>query len=482
MSLRSKTTVIAAAAAAFVGWASEAAAQSMPAAPNEGVYTNGMSNWVSAKRIRDGMGIRVGDFELHPGIGVQFGVDTNYFMRTDKPGFLNSDPKATPVMRLTPSFYVATAPSESKGGALPELPKVMAQAGAALSYNEFFGQLQPEQRNVGANVFGRVDFLPGRPFAVGLNALYFRTINPNFSGNPDASFNRNDVGGGIDFTLQPGGGTLDWKLGYQVRAALFDQSQAVPFNNLQNEIFTKGRWRFRPRTAFLYDARFGFLNYTALNSTYNNLFNATPLRTRIGLNGLITNRFGLTAMVGWGSSFLNTGNVASTPGTPGVQYNSLIAQAEAKFYLGANPEAGEVATSAAVSTLAFGYVRDFQTSYLSNVYGWDRGYAQFEWFVGGGKFLVALNGGVGAAQYAPPYLSGGALASPPGGAFTTVKPDATLFTEYRIWPTFGVNLTGRYTGEYPVSGNAQGGIASNGGLFDVRYTRFEALGGARLFW
>src|SRR5207248_277852 len=135
----------------------------------------------------------------------------NYFMRTDRAGFINSDPKASPIMRITPSFFMMTSPPEGKPGGNSEMPKVAVQLGAALSYNEFFGVLTPEQRNVGANVIGRVDFLPNRPFAVGISALYTRTINPNPTGNPDARFDRNDVGGGIDFTIQPGGGTLDWK-------------------------------------------------------------------------------------------------------------------------------------------------------------------------------------------------------------------------------------------------------------------------------
>jgi hypothetical protein len=488
MPFRPQKTAIAASVLAVVGWASVASAQQtqLPAAPNEGVYTNGMSNWISAKAIRDGQGIRVGDFDLHPGIGAQIGVDTNYLMRTDKTGFINSDPIVAPVMRITPSFFMMTAPAEGKPGGNSETPKVGIQLGAALSYNEFFGVLGPpklpgDQRNVGANVFGRVDFLPGRPFAVGVNALFSRTINPNPSGNPDNRFDRNDVGGGIDFTVQPGSGTLDWKLGYQVRFAAFDQSAAVPFNNLQNEIFTKGRWKFRPRTAFVYDATFRFTNYTAVNTALTSLYDSTPLRTRIGITGLVTNRFGLLAMVGWGSSFFNTGGLPQTAANvPPPQFNSVIGQAEAKFYLGANPEAGEVATTGSVSTLAFGYMRDFQGSFLSNYYGWDRGYMRFQWFLGGGKFVLSLDGGAGAAQYGPVIAMNTQIL--PG--FTTVKPDATLFAEYRILPTFGINLTGRYTGEYPVANYPAGGIPQGGmgGNYNIQYTRFEALAGARLFW
>jgi hypothetical protein len=501
MPLASKKIAAAAAAVlAFASGTSSAWAQQagLPPVPNEGVQVQGTSNWLSDRRIRDGGGIRVGEFELHPGIGAQFGIDSNYYMRTDKGGFINSrlpsDPAVAPALRISPSFFMATAPPEGKpNGPAAEMPKVAVQLGAALSYNEFFGVLQPssgEQRNVAATAFGRADFLPGRPFSLGVFAVYARTLNPNPSGSTDTSFNRNDVGGGVDFTVQPGGGTLDWRFGYQIRAALFDQSANVPFNNLQHEVFTKGRWRFRPRTAFLYDFTQRFLTYTASNSL-SDLFDGSPVRARIGITGLVTSRFGILGMLGWGSTFFYTGNLPQTmPNVPPPQYNSLIAHAEAKFYLSANPEAGEVAApTTSISTLAFGYVRDFGGSYLANYYGLDRGYARLQWFIGGGKAVISIEGGAGAHEYGPVYLRGGTpmLVNPmtPGGAtMTTLVPDATLFGEYRIFPTFGINLTGRYTGEYGAGGSTvvlQDPRGPGPTSYNVEYTRFEAYLGARWF-
>jgi len=481
MPLRSRH-VAAAFALVLLGAARVAHADAPPPPPGSG-YNPHMGSWLADPRISNGQGWRVGDFELHPSIGAEIGADSNWFMRTDKTGFLNGPPgapvQATPVMRITPAFALTTASPQNKPGENVEPPKVNVNLSAALSYNEFFGVLNPEQRNVGANVNGRVDFLPGRPFSVGLFALYTRTLNPNTSGNPDSSFNRNDVGGGLELVLQPGGGTLDWRLGYQIRGGVFDQAAAVPFTNLQHDIYTKGRWKFRPRTAFLYDANFRFMNYT--NSTsYNWLLDGTPMRTRLGMSGLVTSRIALTGMLGWASTFLNTNGLAqaapgsgnATPSAP-PQWNSIIAQAEAKFFLTANPEAGEAPANASFSTIAIGYVRDYQASFLSNFYGWDRGYAKWQWFIGP-KAAISVEGGVGAAQYGDVYVRN--QTTPVKGHFVTVKPDASIFGEYRILPSLAVNISGRFTGEF-----SNETVPANGGTYVMDWKRFEGFAGVRWF-
>lgn len=473
MLLRTRPATVAFVVALF-GVVGTASADPPPAPPGTG-YTPHMGSWLADPRISNGQGFRVGDFELHPSVGAEIGADSNWFMRSDRAGFINGPPVvATPVMRITPAFALTTASPQNKPGENVEPSKVNAQLSAALSYNEFFGVLVPEQRNVGANVNGRVDFLPSRPFSVGIYAVYARTLNPNTSGNPDASFNRNDVGGGLELILQPGSGTLDWRVGYQARGGLFDQAAAVPFTNLQHDIYTKGRWKFRPRTAFLYDANFRFLSYTNTTS-YNWLFDGTPMRARLGMSGLVTTRIALTGMLGWASTFLSTSglNQAQPNPNPPPQWNSLIAQAEVKFFLTGNPEVGETPANASLSTIALGYVRDYQTSFLSNFYGWDRGYVRWQWFIGP-KAAISLEGGAGAAQYGDVYQRN--VQAPIKGHFTTVKPSASVFAEYRILPSLAVNVSGRFTGEF-----SNEVVPANGGNYVLDWKRFEGFAGVRWF-
>src|SRR5262249_29569656 len=64
--------------------------------------------WLRDRRYQEGVGIRAGDLELHPGIGGELGYDSNWFLRTHRSGYVNSDPNAAGVLRITPSFTIGT--------------------------------------------------------------------------------------------------------------------------------------------------------------------------------------------------------------------------------------------------------------------------------------------------------------------------------------------------------------------------------------
>src|ERR1019366_6515888 len=177
-------------------------------------------------------------------------------------------------------------------------------------------------------------------------------------------------------------------------AGFMDTPSSAPYNNINNTIFTRGEWRFRPKTSLFYEANTSFLAFTDKANAVNELDNATPFRTKLGLSGLFTPRFALTAAAGWGASFVDTTNNKQVQ-----QYDSVIGNVEAKFFLTANPNAdkpNEVGLS--ISALSLGYTRDFATSFLSTYYGSDRGYAKIAYFFAG-RALISLEGGVGAVEY-----------------------------------------------------------------------------------
>src|SRR5438132_12320940 len=77
--------------------------------------------WLKDRRYGEGMGIRTGDLELHPGIAGEFGYDSNYFLRSDKNTGPIADLPVVPALRLRipPSFSLATiSPQrrEAEGG------------------------------------------------------------------------------------------------------------------------------------------------------------------------------------------------------------------------------------------------------------------------------------------------------------------------------------------------------------------------------
>jgi hypothetical protein len=449
--------------------------------------------WLQDRRYNEGIGVRTGDLEIHPGVAGEMGYDSNWFLRSDKQGADNGPPNTPPIpalsFRVTPSLYLSTlGPERREGDVAPQPPSVAFRAGVNATYRAFIGlgsdASQPQndvsrQDNIGGAADARLDILPTRPLGAALFANYARVIMPNYAdADPNQSFNRDDVGVGGEIVTQPGGGTLDWRFGYQFHDTIFEESAGSAYDNITNQVYTRGRWKFRPRTALIYDATLGFVSYTNSDEALAaGLVSSTPVRARIGLNGLITDRFAATALVGWGASFYSD-TLAAQP-----QYDSVIGLAELKWFLSASP--GVAAASdlgLALSSIAVGYTRDFANSYLGNFYGTDRGYLKFSYFFAG-RAILTLEGGVGAIEY-PTIIWGDEPEGTLNGqvrhsAFTDIRADATLFSEYRFTDTFGLNGTLRYTANFSNADipDTEGGM----GFYDMSWKRFEAYIGVRWF-
>jgi hypothetical protein len=453
--------------------------------------------WLKDRMYQEGAGVRTGDLEWHPGIGVQGGYDSNYLLRSNQTtgcgpgGCINGPPTApvvgSPELQVTPSLSLATLGPQRRegdtGGAPP--PTIGFRLNAAGTYREFFGQIVPEQRNFSADVNARLDILPEHPLGGAVFASYDRTIQPNaVNGDPDLSFNRDTVGVGAELGIQPGSGTLDWHFGYQFTDTLFEEAAGQPYSNFSNQAYTRGRWKFRPRTALVYDASIAFFHYDNTVAAGANagdagavspLLNSTPVRSRIGMSGLITPRLSFLGMVGYGGSFF----YPATKTDAVQQYDSVIGQAELKYYVTAQPGNGEPITLT-LSSVAVGYSRDFVDSYLADFYGTDRGYLKFSYFFAG-RALISLEGGLGAIEYPTvTFLDPGTA---PHAGFTDVRVDTTLYGEYRFTNFFGLNLTAKYTDN--ISNTVLNIGPPNPGGVDqflaMQWQRFEIYAGVRLF-
>jgi hypothetical protein len=444
--------------------------------------------WLKDRRYAEGIGVRTGDLEIHPGIAGEAGYDSNWFLRSDKQNVANGPPTAPVIpaleFRITPSLYLSTISAQRREGDLvANPPSVAFRFGVNGTYREFIGLSNAPnasdsqndvsgQRNMSVAADARLDVLPQRPWGVGIFANYLRTIQPNtINANPDLSFNQDMIGAGGEIIAQPGSGTLDWHLGYQFHDTLFEQSVGTPYDNLAHEAYTRGRWKFRPRTALVTDASVRFISYpNQANAGPIPLESSTPVRARIGLNGLITERFSALAMVGWGASFYDT----ALPNEP--QFDSIIAQAELRWFLSASPGIADATDlGLALSSIALGYTRDFQNSYFGSYYTQDRGYLKF-YYLFAGRAVVTLEGGVAAVEYPNLFWTSGAERQ---ASFTDARADAALFGEYRFTNTFGLNATVRYSAnisstEIPIS-------PTGPGLFDMSWKRFEAYLGVRWF-
>jgi hypothetical protein len=242
-------------------------------------------------------------------------------------------------------------------------PPIAFHAGVSATYRDFIGlssdstASQPQNdissnRNVSGAANARLDILPERPWGAGLTVVYARTIQPNaIAANPDLSFNTDTVGGTGELIARPGGGTLDWRLGGGYTATIFEESQASGFTNGVAQVYTRGRWTFRPRSALLYNGSLSFQNYNNPSGAgEQGLVSSTPVRSTLGVTTLLTDRFALLALAGWAASFYNTSNPHQG------QFDSVIGQAELKWFLSASPGIQQVSdVTETLSAISVGF-------------------------------------------------------------------------------------------------------------------------------
>jgi hypothetical protein len=424
--------------------------------------------WLKDRQYREGMGFLVGDFELHPGLGAEFGYDSNYFRR-DK----GEDPVGSLRIRVSPSFSVSTLGPQRRGDDAPP-PTVNFRADLAASYNEFIpisgsdaGKEQMKgQRNIMGDLGLNLDILPERTWSGRLYAGVTRSVMPTNEGDTSSSFNRDIPRVGGEIIWAPGGGMLDWRLGYGFEGTFFESGDYGNLNVLRNTVSTRGRWRFMPRTALMFDLRSGFFIYPKAGEVKTNSF---PLHARAGLNGLFTPSFGLLALVGYGTSFYQ--GVAVGGGEEPQDFDSIIGQAELKFYFTPVTDADPMKAQAALSSLAAGFVRDFDDSYVGSYLEKDRGYLKFSYLFGG-LFLAAVEGGVGAVRF--PMVPQYGRPNP----WTDLAVDASVLAEFRIKDMWGINATFQYDGFFS---KVQLLPRSGVGLDSLAYQDISAFIGARWF-
>jgi hypothetical protein len=418
--------------------------------------------WVSNHDFSDGAGIRTGNFELHPSLGGEFGYDSNFFRTSPNIGVID-----VLRLRITPSINLSTLGSLRRASTTP--PTVSFVSGAHLAYNEIIplssaNSAVSKQRNVAIGADAKVDVFPlGK---VGFDALvaYVRAIEPTQSLDDisHGGFNRDTLKGGTGVTWRPGGGTFDWRLGYGVTYNYFEQAAFSSLSNVSHDINMRGHWRFLPKSALLFDSNYSLVRYTGSRPLQTD---GDVVTTHIGFHGLVTYHLSLLGMLGWASSFYKSRGGAG--GLSAQQYDSLLANAEVRWFLMAQPTPEESSIASGLSSIALGYQRVFGNSYLGSFYQSDRGYVQFSAFLVGrvvsGVEFGASRVGYPASDYGTDHQA----------SFNELRLDGRAFGEYRLTENFALNLTFMYD-----KVNAPALVHKE----DLSYTRYQVYFGARLFW
>src|SRR5690606_5487628 len=150
-------------------------------------------------------------------------------------------------------------------------PLVSFDLAAHATYNEFIPLEDTDdfdnRSRLGGGLALDFELFPKRPFTWDVHGNYRRRIDPSDVASGETDYDRHSLGAGTGLTWRPGGGLFDWRVGYRYSGTYFSEGSFDTLNNNHHTFETRGRWRFLPRTAFIYDGHYKLIRYTDAATT-----------------------------------------------------------------------------------------------------------------------------------------------------------------------------------------------------------------------
>lgn len=333
--------------------------------------------WLSDRKRAEGRGIRVGDFELHPGVGAEGGYHSNPF-------YADGDKvKGSGVLRISPHLFFSTLQGERlQTGETTAPPGWLALSGGLAGSFQAYTRT-PVRNAINLDLNGAATLAPERPVSFALTQTLRRSALP-FS---DPSLASDRVRGpdytnyyenaGAQLLFRTKGGLLRGGLAYNFAYIWFDDANFKYNNNFAHTAVLNLGWEFLPKTALFYDATFKHQTFTKVDdpnlvaASATTLIDNNVITSRVGINGAITSRIGGTVAVGYTGGFYERGD----------EPDGLIGSVEARF------------TPTNFSEAALLFDRGFLPSYQGNYQDRMRIMARMRWlFVG--ALLVSAQAGV----------------------------------------------------------------------------------------
>lgn len=415
--------------------------------------------WLEDRARAQGPGIRLGNFELHPGVGAEVGYDSNVFY--GQPGSLRPE-EGSALFRISPHLFLSTLgqarrqEGEASGdGATPR----MVEFDAGVASQVYFFLIDRARHNVAVDGHLNLNINPTGRFGLRLSNVLSRQVRP-FTNQLDElqrNFGRIDNTASAIVYGRSRGGLIQSSLGYSFGLSFFEASGFSYANRLLHTITADTHYKFLPNTSLFWDASAEYADFTNLGGGAPlTLANNWRLRTRVGINGAVTPKVSATLAIGYSAAFVQSDLFSD--------FDSVIALAGMKFRL------------TPTTTLGLGYERDSLGSVLGLYRFQDRGYLDFQWLLGR-SFLLGANFWVAHVRFGDVFDGAGVFL----GDRTDVLVNARLFGEYRFTDWLALNLTVGYLGdftdfEYPVDSGVGTALEPAG------FNKVEAWLGVRVFY
>ncbi|MBW2460955.1 MAG: hypothetical protein JRH11_04865 [Deltaproteobacteria bacterium] len=409
--------------------------------------------WLGDREHEAGPGLRVGNLEFHPGLGAEVGYDSNVY-------YSDANEQASGILRITPHLRLSTLSQQRSedGGEDDTPPTLNFDFGVFAAINHFFATAARTDADIGADL--TLDILPERPFSISITDTLSRSIKPfTEPGAIDNNYAHINNNAGVRFSFGPEGGVLRGNVGYNFGFTYFEGATFQYANAFDHDINAGASFKFLPQTAIVYDFNTYMTSYPNDTGATTLRSDSVRLRSRLGVNGAITNNVSFLFMAGYAGGFYEVGD----------EYDDFVAQTELRFSIGENIK------------VPIGYERDYQRSVSGNFYRRDRGYASIEMLLGG-TVLVGLDAGVGLYDFGTLLdASGMPMGTAGDGQREDIRVDASLFAEWRIRSWLAINGSLDYDGDFTDFEFAN--VGATGPVFDpAGYNKFQVFGGVRAFF
>lgn len=272
---------------------------------------------------------------LHLGIAAQFAYDSNVF-------FANINPQGSFMFSVLPSLDLGT---RSAGG--PHTLDFRLHAG--MDYNEYLTSDTgiSRHRSFGVQAGTLLTIMPGHRVSVDLYDNFVRSSQPPYVTNEAYNLDRDVNLLGARMRVRPGGGRLEWDLGYTFGIDFFEVNILKDLDVMTHSIDTRLQWKFFPKTALYLQGTEVVTIYPHPGSTAHP--DGYPLHVVLGVQGLITPKLTVNVYVGYGNGFYVSGPSPNT-GVGGIDLRWK------PFYS---------------SSMGVGYRHDFVNSLLGTYYDLD---------------------------------------------------------------------------------------------------------------
>ncbi len=369
----------------------------------------GAQGFSDDRSAREGPGFKTGRLVLHPGLSLEGGYDSNVFLS-------DQNEEGAFILRLEGYLDVATESTERQregDSSRVEPQKITFRGGIGGRYYHYFFDRVPD--NVGADAHIDFAYNPSKVFSLQIRDVFRRTIRPFSNANTPQgdtiSYGRNINTGSVDLVGRSKSNVLEGRVGYTNVIEFFDAQIYGYGNNMTHRVPVSLSWLFFPTSALVYTMDYAnqrYLNPEEVAASPTLLSGNNRVTNLIGYNGALTERFSLTAMVGYAFGFYKVGD----------DYDDVVARIDTRW----QPRP--------TVALVTGYERDVRPSFIGNFVTINRLYANALFTISGALQL-------GVRAWASRDRSGLAL-SPEGTLLgnETNRKDWRVFTgifgEYRF--------------------------------------------------